>query len=91
MIRGMQPDLVVLDIRMEHPESGWVVLDLVRLDPKTTHIPVIVCTADAQFVRERSEHLREKRAEVLHKPFDLDDLLEMVRRVLSEYQRDQSG
>jgi len=88
MIRGMQPDLVVLDIRTEHAESGWVVLDLVRLYPQTTHIPVIVCTADARFARERAEHLQAKRADVLDKPFDLDDLLARVSIVVGPAQAD---
>lgn len=89
MIRGMQPDLVVLDIRMEHPEAGWVVLDLVRLDPQTTLIPVIVSTADARFARERAEHLQEHRADVLLKPFDLEDLLSKVSAAVGPPRTDE--
>jgi CheY-like chemotaxis protein len=77
-IRADMPDLVILDIRMDNDESGWHVLDLLRLDPKTTGIPVIVCSADAQQLREKEQRLREKHATPLEKPFDLPELLAMV-------------
>ena len=77
-----QPALVILDIRLEHPEAGWQLLDLIRLDPKTAAVPVIVCSADSIFLREKAELLRQKRCEVLEKPFDLDDLLDKVQTML---------
>src|SRR5436190_15550602 len=30
MIRAGRPDLVILDVRLEQPESGWIVLELLR-------------------------------------------------------------
>jgi twitching motility two-component system response regulator PilH len=54
-IRDEMPDLVILDVRMDEPESGWHVFDLLKLDPETHDIPVIVCSADAhKFVTRRS-------------------------------------
>src|SRR5438045_3576142 len=58
MIRERMPQLVVLDIRMERPDSGLLILELLRLDPKTTTIPVIVCSADIVFLRSQEERLR---------------------------------
>lgn len=81
-IREARPDLVILDIRMEHPETGWEVLNLLRLDPETADLPVIVCSADSQFLREKAVHLREKNCDVLEKPFDLPDLLSKVEAVV---------
>ncbi len=79
MIKEHRPVLVVLDIRMEHPDTGWMVLELMRLDPETAHIPVIICSADTQRIREKEAYLREKGCAVLEKPFLLEDLLEKVR------------
>src|SRR5689334_5089441 len=45
-IRDEQPDLVVLDINLVNPGRGWQILDLLKLHPKTTHIPVILCATD---------------------------------------------
>lgn len=72
------PDLIVLDIRMESPEAGWMLLDLLRLDTATADIPVIVCSADHEQLDKKEEYLRSKRAGVLRKPFDIDDLLTIV-------------
>lgn len=83
MIRAKQPDLVILDIRLETPDSGWVVLDLMRLDPSTVKIPVIVCSGDVVFLRAKEEQLRAKDCFVLEKPFDLDQLLTMTQTALA--------
>jgi two-component system, cell cycle response regulator len=53
MIRQRKPDLVILYLRLEHPEGGWKIMELLRLDPDTTHIPVIVCAADSRATGER--------------------------------------
>lgn len=82
MVRKEQPDLVVLDIRLNHSESGWSVLDMMRLDPETKEIPVIVCSADSVQIREKAEHLRRHNAVSLEKPFDLEELLRLVRQCL---------
>lgn len=80
-IKSTMPDLVILDIRMEHAGSGWLTLDLMRLDPVTKDIPVIVCSADVQQLRDKDEVLRSHGCLPLPKPFDLDDLLALVSGV----------
>lgn len=87
LIKQEMPDLVILDIRVEHPEPGWVTLDLIRLDPVTTRIPVLVCSADARQLREKAARLSEMRCETIEKPFDLDDLLTRVRDSLNRSQQ----
>ncbi len=78
-IRQQRPDLVILDLRLEHPEAGWKTLELVRLDPETTDIPVIICSADTRALRDKEGWLRDRDVKILEKPFNLDDLLEMVK------------
>lgn len=91
MIRRVKPDLVILDIRMGHPEAGWALLDLIRLDPDTAGIPVIISSADSRFLREKAELLREKGCEILEKPFNLEDLLTKVRAVVGPAVHRPSG
>src|SRR5436190_287660 len=58
------PDLVILDMQMEQRDSGLIVLELLRLDPVTENIPIIMCSADGQFLREKAEQLRAHNCEV---------------------------
>jgi CheY-like chemotaxis protein len=81
MIRKQHPDLVILDLRLEHPEAGWKTLQLLRLDPETNDIPVILCSADTRSLREKEDWLKERDIKVLEKPFNLDDMLKMVKDV----------
>ena len=83
-IRERMPDLVILDIRMEHQETGWQILELLRLDPQTVDIPVIVTSADSRTLKEKEDNLRAHNCQVLEKPFDLDELVLMVRTALRE-------
>lgn len=77
-IKEHLPDLVVLDIRMEHPEAGWLVLELMRLDRATAGIPVVICTADYEALESKEEYLQSKRVGILRKPFDIEDLVARV-------------
>ena len=83
LVKERQPDLVVLDVRLDHPESGWTILELLRLDPATARIPVIVCSADGRFLREKAASLSDLDCDVLEKPFDLDMLLAKVGAALA--------
>ena len=82
MIRDRQPDVVVLDIRMETPDAGLVILEMMRLDRGTVHIPVIVCSADLVFLHMQQERLHALNCEVLEKPFSIDALLGMLARFI---------
>lgn len=78
-LRQEQPDLVIIDIRMEQPSTGWQVLEMLRLDPVTSKIPVIVCSADVADLRAKEPLLKRGGYASLEKPFDLDDLLSIVQ------------
>ncbi len=71
-----RPDLILLDLHL--PDlSGEEVLGLLRSDPGTSGIPVVVVSADA--IPARIEQLAAAGASAyLTKPFDLGCLLELV-------------
>ena len=93
-VKEKQPDLAILDIRMEGQEQGWAILECLTLDPKTSSIPLIVCSAAIRELQAHQELLDHYGIDVLTKPFDLDALLEKVATGLDRGQRhehDESG
>lgn len=78
-----RPRLILLDIRLEDRETGWRVLEELRRDTVTAHLPVIICSADRRCLQERADYLAHLGYVALEKPFDLDDLLAQVRDCLS--------
>jgi CheY-like chemotaxis protein len=82
LIRNETPDLVILDIRMEQPQAGRRILELLKLDYDTASIPVIVCSADSRFLIANQAFLATHASAVLEKPVDLDELLAVVVSVL---------
>ncbi len=87
-VKETRPDLVILDIRVGHEESGWMILNLLTLDPVTRPIPVIVCSAAIHSLREHEELLQRYDCDVLPKPFDLDALLDTIEASLAKRRRD---
>ncbi len=84
-VKREQPDLVILDIVMGREEAGWRVLNLLTLDPATRPIPVLVCSAAVQSLREHDDTLRAMGIETIPKPFDLDALLSAIERTLARH------
>jgi DNA-binding response OmpR family regulator len=82
MIRKDRPDLVILDVGSGQPGNGWTVLNLLRLDPETASIPVIVASVDRHFLETKEEQLKAKNCVILEKPFALDELLHQVKSAL---------
>src|SRR5690349_12353437 len=79
-IAAAHPALILLDVRMDLARSGADILAELRSNPSVADVPVIVCTADQQFLRSQAGFLRAHHAAVVAKPFDLDDLLDAIRR-----------
>ena len=75
-VRQIHADLLILDIMMPGL-NGFEVYDRVRSDPEIRDMPVLFVSAAAgQF---ESEFQERGIADVITKPFDLNDLLERVR------------
>lgn len=77
------PDLIVLDIRLENPETGWTLLELFTLDRELSHVPVIVCSAAILDLRAHETWLNAHGIAVLPKPFSIADLYQQVEIALS--------
>jgi CheY-like chemotaxis protein len=90
-IKREQPDLVMLDLMMGRQETGWVILDLLRGDPQTRDVPVILCSAAVPSLRHGWHRLHDEPAvEAIAKPFDIDDLVDLIARMLERHRSARS-
>lgn len=82
LIQHEQPQLVVLDLWLEQHETGWNLLQSLRADPQTAHIPIILCSADITSLRARDSANGGSQYTLIEKPFDVDALLDKVAGLL---------
>ena len=76
------PDLVLSDVRL--PDAApFALLDELAADPATAALPVLVCSGAAREIEQAAERLAHTESAVLLKPFDIDDLLATVSRLLA--------
>ena len=73
------PDLMLLDLNLPR-RDGREVLELVKGDPALRHIPVLVLSTSASEADVISSYRRHANC-YLTKPADLDEFLEVVRRI----------
>ena len=81
-ISSEPPDLLLLDNHLELYAAGWGLLTMLRTNPATARIPIILISADVQFLRLWSTELHRQGCYVIEKPFDLDDVLTTVYAAL---------
>jgi CheY-like chemotaxis protein len=75
----IDPDLLLLDIRMPGM-SGLDLYDRVRADPRFGSLPIVFETGTG---REHADELRARGiATYIKKPFDLDELVRFVKRLV---------
>lgn len=82
-IERVAPNLIILDFVFGGENLGFQMLQKLKMRRSTSRIPVIVCTAALQMVREMEGYLQSKGVQIVLKPFDIDDLLDAVRRSLA--------
>lgn len=83
-IEELKPDLVISDVTFGEETLGFELVDKLKLNPATTHIPVILCSGAISALRERQSYLAEKNVGVLYKPFEVAGLLGAVKQMLGE-------
>jgi CheY-like chemotaxis protein/nitrogen-specific signal transduction histidine kinase len=80
-VRNHLPDLVLLDINMPF-KDGFAVLEEIRADPVTEHIPVIILTAARLDSKEIQAGLNMGADDYVTKPFDKNELFARIRTKL---------
>jgi DNA-binding response OmpR family regulator len=79
-INAFNPDLLILDIMLPDAD-GRVLLQELRLNERTRHIPVLMISA--RYTRENLQNVEFKPDAFVAKPFDIDDLLDQIEGLLA--------
>jgi CheY-like chemotaxis protein len=80
-VEALDPSLIILDAKLGQ-DDGFVLVEKLKRYPPTKHIPLILCTAAVEEIREQEDTLRQRDISVLYKPFELDELLQVVEECL---------
>lgn len=85
------PDLIIIDYMWPSSDNEWTLLNMLRIDRHTRHIPVILCTAAVRQVREMEDHLLRMGIRVVEKPFDIDELIAVIADALASVVAGEAG
>ena len=80
-VNEIHPELILLDLMMQYLDGRdeLKLLEMGQLD-----IPVIVVTAFLDADKEAEEFRKAGVVEIVYKPFDLDQLVELVKETIGE-------
>jgi len=79
LISQNKPDLILLDLRMPIMD-GYEVCAKIKNDETLKNIPIILLTASSSKIAEKKNEL--KAEDCMIKPFNPDELLEKVRKLI---------
>ena len=82
-IAELKPSLIILDFKMGRHDVGILMLEQLKMYRPTKDIPVLICTAALKDIREQEDVLLQKGIPVLYKPFDLDEFLLLVKKMVA--------
>jgi DNA-binding response OmpR family regulator len=76
-----RPDIILLDMMLEDT-TGLEVCQAIKSNPELHSIPVLLATGNANIEDEiTDEHLKPDG--YILKPFDIEDLIEQIKKMLS--------
>ncbi len=78
------PDLIILDYHLGRPSRQEPLWQQLKVFPPTSALPLILCTADENALREQAGVLREAGVRVVLKPYDIGGFLHTIRQALQE-------
>ena len=84
-VKRVGPDLIISDHPPFQEQQGWQFIQKLKMEQKTAHIPIIICTTNTRWVRENVDEgiLAAKGISVVLKPFDVPDLLTEIEARLN--------
>src|ERR1700676_825599 len=90
-VEQIKPDLIILDLVFGSEKTGMQMLQMLKMKRSTQSIPVIICTAALDLVREQEGYLNSQGVHLIYKPFDIDHLMTSVKRLLESHEHVSSA
>ena len=85
-VRGARPDLLIVDFPpLTREESGWQLVQKLKMSRDTEHIPIVLCTTNLRAIQDTQGWLTSKKIATVPKPFTVDELLHAVEGQLKEH------
>ena len=79
MVKHIKPTLFLLDYHLA-TMTGIELYDILHATKGLEHIPTIILTAE---ISEKSiHHMKERQLVTIHKPFDVDEFLQVIENAL---------
>jgi DNA-binding response OmpR family regulator len=83
-IAALQPDALIVDVVVGQA-AGWELLERLHESAATAGIPVLVLSTSPQLLeRAREQAERYGTHRYLDKPFDVDDMLALIREMIGK-------
>ncbi|GCE08610.1 response regulator [Dictyobacter aurantiacus] len=82
-VEHIQPHLIMLDLMIGFKQEGWEFLESLQKDARTASIPLLLCTAAEHELRDKIDALKTPTIDIVFKPFDVEDLLRVVKKLLT--------
>ena len=79
------PDLIISDVMMPE-KDGFIVADTLKNDERTSHIPIVLLTAKADF-NSKVKGLKRGADAYLTKPFKEEELIAHIEQLLEKQKR----
>ena len=79
-----EPDLLMIDLRHgDDARHGWEIVQELRGTSGCEDLPVVLCSADVEALNEMEPELgAAARVVALRLPFEIDELLQSIRRFI---------
>jgi DNA-binding response OmpR family regulator len=84
VVQQANADLVILDYTVHREDLGWQLLQKMKMCRDTDSIPVLICSTDMKIAEERQAFLASKGIDILPKPFNIDELIDAVKKAFDQ-------
>ncbi len=84
-VTRIAPDLIISDWPpLDREMYGWQFIQMLKMIPKTAHIPIVVCTTNLQSIQQNQAWISTKGVRVVAKPFELHELLGAIESLIGK-------